>query len=55
MTAEPWDAEAGSFTYDANGNQLTAPAPYSLTASTHGTTPARTRAVARSRYLARGK
>lgn len=35
MTAEPWDAEAGSFTYDANGNQLTAPAPYSLTASTY--------------------
>ena len=27
VSAEPWDAEAGSFTYDANGNQLTAPAP----------------------------
>ncbi|MCC6931268.1 MAG: RHS repeat-associated core domain-containing protein, partial [Gemmatimonadaceae bacterium] len=35
VTAETWDAEAGSFTYDANGNQLTAPAPYSLTASTY--------------------
>ncbi len=35
VSAELWDAEAGSFTYDANGNQLTAPAPYSLTASTY--------------------
>ena len=31
-TAEAWDAETGSFTYDANGNVLTAPAPYSITA-----------------------
>ncbi|MGH7427166.1 MAG: RHS repeat domain-containing protein, partial [Candidatus Methylomirabilaceae bacterium] len=31
-TAEPWDAETGSFTYDANGNLATAPAPYSITA-----------------------
>ena len=30
-TAESWDAEAGSFSYDANGNLLTAPAPYNLT------------------------
>ena len=30
-TPEPWDIEGGSFTYDANGNMLTAPAPYSLT------------------------
>jgi RHS repeat-associated protein len=29
-TAETWDAEAGSFTYDANGNLKTAPAPYSI-------------------------
>jgi RHS repeat-associated protein len=34
-TAETWDAEAGSFTYDANGNQLTAPGPYSVTAATY--------------------
>jgi hypothetical protein len=26
-TAEPWDAETGSFTYDPNGNVLPAPAP----------------------------
>ena len=26
-TAETWDAETGSFTYDANGNVKTAPAP----------------------------
>jgi RHS repeat-associated protein len=32
VTAETWDAEAGSFTYDANGNIATAPAPYSITA-----------------------
>lgn len=31
-TAETWDAETGSFTYDANGNLKTAPAPYSITA-----------------------
>ena len=35
VTSETWDAEAGSFTYDANGNQLTAPAPYSITATTY--------------------
>ena len=35
VSAEAWDAEAGSFTYDANGNQLTAPAPYSLTATSY--------------------
>jgi len=29
---ETWDAEAGSFTYDANGNVKSAPAPYSITA-----------------------
>lgn len=34
-TAETWDAETGSFTYDANGNVLTAPAPYSITAMTY--------------------
>lgn len=34
-SAETWDAEAGSFTYDANGNIVTAPAPYSLTASSY--------------------
>jgi RHS repeat-associated protein len=28
---ELWDAEAGSFTYDANGNVKSAPAPYSIT------------------------
>jgi RHS repeat-associated protein len=31
VTAETWDAEAGGFTYDANGNVLTAAAPYSVT------------------------
>jgi RHS repeat-associated protein len=31
-TAESWDAETGSFTYDANGNVLTSAAPYSITA-----------------------
>ncbi len=31
-TTETWDAETGGFTYDANGNLLTAPAaPYSIT------------------------
>ena len=34
-TAETWDAEAGSFTYDANGNMLTAPGPYLITAATY--------------------
>ena len=34
-TAETWDAETGSFTYDANGNIKTAPAPYSITAVTY--------------------
>ena len=31
-TAETWDAETGSFTYDPNGNLKTAPGPYSITA-----------------------
>jgi hypothetical protein len=35
VSAETWDAEAGSFTYDANGNQLTAPAPYNITTTTY--------------------
>ena len=30
--SETWDARSGSFTYDANGNVKTTPAPYSLTA-----------------------
>jgi RHS repeat-associated protein len=30
-----WDAESGSFSYDANGNLKTAPAPYSITAATY--------------------
>lgn len=34
-TAESWDAESGAFTYDANGNLLTAPAPYGLSAVTY--------------------
>ena len=34
-TTEPWDAETGSFTYDANGNIITAPAPYSIAAATY--------------------
>jgi len=34
-TAETWDAEPGSFTYDPNGNVATAPAPYSITAVTY--------------------
>jgi RHS repeat-associated protein len=34
-SAETWDAETGSFTYDANGNIATAPAPYSITAVTY--------------------
>ena len=29
-TPELWDAETGVFTYDANGNILTAPAPYGI-------------------------
>lgn len=35
VTTEIWDAEAGSFTYDANGNLKTAPAPYAITAATY--------------------
>ena len=34
-TAATWDAETGSFTWDANGNLATAPAPYSITAATY--------------------
>jgi RHS repeat-associated protein len=34
-TAPAWDAETGGFTYDANGNVKTAPAPYSITAATY--------------------
>jgi len=34
-SAATWDVESGSFTYDANGNLLTAPAPYSLTGATY--------------------
>jgi RHS repeat-associated protein len=30
-----WDAESGSFTYDANGNMKTAPDPYLITAATY--------------------
>lgn len=30
-----WDIEAGSFTYHADGNLATAPAPYSITATTY--------------------
>lgn len=32
---ETWDARSGSFTYDANGNMNTAPAPYSVSAVTY--------------------
>jgi RHS repeat-associated protein len=35
LTAETWDAEAGSFTYDANGNLTSAPEPYSVSAVTY--------------------
>jgi RHS repeat-associated protein len=35
-SAETWDAEAGSSSYDASGNLLTAPAPHSITAATYG-------------------
>ncbi len=35
VTAETWDAEAGNFTYDANGNTVAASAPYSLSAATY--------------------
>jgi RHS repeat-associated protein len=35
--AETWDARTGSFTYDPNGNVLTAPAPYSVTSVTYNT------------------
>ncbi len=37
-TSENWDMEGGggtAFTYDANGNMLTAPGPYNLTAITY--------------------
>jgi RHS repeat-associated protein len=34
-SSESWDAETGSFTYDANGNLKTAPAPYALTNATY--------------------
>jgi len=34
-SAETWDAETGAFTYDASGNLLTAPAPYSITATSY--------------------
>ena len=34
-TAEAWDVEAGPLTYDANGNVLTAPAPYSIKSSSY--------------------
>lgn len=33
--AETWDAETGSFTYDPNGNMLTGPAPYAMSAVTY--------------------
>jgi RHS repeat-associated protein len=33
--AETWDAKSGSFTYDANGNLKTSPAPYSITAASY--------------------
>lgn len=35
ISTEPWDAESGSFSYDANGNLKTAPAPYAITAATY--------------------
>jgi RHS repeat-associated protein len=34
-TAETWDAESGSLSYDANGNITAAPAPYSITSVTY--------------------
>jgi YD repeat-containing protein len=34
-TPETWDAETGSFSYDANGNVTAAPAPYGITAVTY--------------------
>ena len=34
-STETWDAETGSFTYDANGNLKTAPAPYNISAATY--------------------
>jgi RHS repeat-associated protein len=34
-TPATWDAETGAFTYDANGNVKTAPAPYGITAATY--------------------
>jgi RHS repeat-associated protein len=35
VSPETWDAETGPFTYDANGNVLTASAPYSITSATY--------------------
>ena len=34
-TPETWDAETGAFTYDANGNLKTAPAPYGISSVTY--------------------
>jgi RHS repeat-associated protein len=34
-TPESWDAETGAFTYDSNGNLLTAPPPYAISAVTY--------------------
>ncbi len=34
-TPETWDAETGSFSYDANGNIVVAPAPYAIIAVTY--------------------
>jgi RHS repeat-associated protein len=34
-TSQTWDVESGSFTYYADGNLKTAPAPYSITASSY--------------------
>ena len=30
-----WDAQSGSFSYDANGNMTSSPAPYSVTGATY--------------------
>lgn len=35
VTPESWDAESGSFGYDAVGNVITAPAPYGISAVTY--------------------
>jgi RHS repeat-associated protein len=34
-SSESWDVESGSFTYDANGNLTSAPAPYGITAASY--------------------